>query len=216
MRVLIVDDHTLVRSGLRLLLESQGIEVAGEAADGEEAVAMVERSEPDVVLLDLTMPPGKDGIWATEAIKARRPGCAVLVLTMHDEEALLFRVLQAGASGYVLKQAADTDLVEALTQVHAGGTYLYPSAARPMVEEFLRRVQRGEESPLSTYRSLTDREREILTLIAEGYGNKEIAVRLDISVKTVETHKARIMEKLNLYTRADLVRYALRRGLLVP
>lgn len=215
MRVLIADDHTLVRSGLRMLLESQGIEVVGEAADGEQAVALARQHRPDVVLIDLTMPPGKDGIWATEAIKESVPETAILVLTMHDEEALLFRAIQAGASGYVLKQAADTDLVEAMRQVAAGTTYLYPSAARPMVEEFLRRVRAGEQSPLSTYQALTDREREILTLITEGYGNKEISVRLDISVKTVETHKAHIMEKLNLYTRADLVRYALRRGLLV-
>lgn len=215
MRVLIADDHTLVRSGLRMLLESQGIEVVGEAADGEQAVALARQHRPDVVLIDLTMPPGKDGIWATEAIKEAVPETAILVLTMHDEEALLFRAIQAGASGYVLKQAADTDLVEAMRQVAAGTTYLYPSAARPMVEEFLRRVRAGEQSPLSTYQALTDREREILTLITEGYGNKEISVRLDISVKTVETHKAHIMEKLNLYTRADLVRYALRRGLLV-
>ncbi len=187
-RALIADDHAVVRAGLRMLLESGGIMVVAEAADGEEAVTLAEQLRPDVVLLDLTMPPGQDGIWAAEQLSRRSPQTRILVLTMHDDEAVKQRVLQAGAHGYVLKQAPDADLVAAIRDLCGG--------------------------KLASASPLTERENEILKLIAQGYGNKEIGNLLQISVKTVETHKAHGMHKLGLQSRADLVRYALQSGLL--
>ncbi|MEW6281567.1 MAG: response regulator transcription factor [Candidatus Eremiobacterota bacterium] len=189
-RVLIADDHAVVRAGLRMLLESRGIQVVAEAAEGEQAVALAERHRPDVVLLDLTMPPGQDGIWAAEQLRRRLPEARLLILTMHDDEALRARVFEAGAHGYVLKQAADADLAAAIRELC------------------------GQTSPPAT--PLTERENEVLQLIAQGYGNKEIANHLQISVKTVETHKAHGMQKLGLQTRAEVVRYALKAGMLTP
>lgn len=213
-RVLLVDDHPVLRVGLRTLLESEpDMEVVGEAGDGQEAVELARRLCPDVVVMDIAMP-GVNGLEATRRIRAM-DDCEtlkVLVLTVHAQERYLFPVLQAGASGYVLKSAADTELVTAIRVVANGGVFLYPSAARMLLEDYLHRARLGEEK--DSYETLGERERDVLRLAAEGYTASEIAERLSLSVKTVETYRARIMEKLGLHSRADLVRYALRRGLL--
>jgi len=212
-KVMLCDDHAILRSGLtRLLGEQEDIEVVGEAENGREAVQKVQELYPDIVLMDIGMPV-MNGMEATKQIKKRNPDIKVLVLTMHDNEEYLFQVLQAGASGYVLKKAADSDLVNAIHVVARGDCFLYPSAAKMVVEDYLEKLRSGQE-PTSSYDTLTDREREILKLVAEGYTNREIAESLFISVKTVETHKSNIMEKLNLHKRAELVRYAIRKGIL--
>lgn len=211
-RVLLADDHAVLRAGLRMLINGQpDMEVVGEAATGEDAWRQAGALRPDIVLLDLTMP-GTGGIEATGRIVRDRPGVRVLVLTMHDDIAYLRSVLAAGASGYVLKRSADTELLSAIRITHRGGTYLEPSLAGEVVEETLgRRGRQGEETARSP---LSDREREVLRLVAQGHTNQEIADRLALSVKTVETYRARLMVKLGLRTRADLVRYALSIGLL--
>jgi two-component system response regulator NreC len=212
-RILLADDHAILRAGLvRLLGEEQDIEVVGEAENGREAVQKVQELHPDIVLMDIGMPV-MNGMEATKQIKKRDQDVKILVLTMHDNEEYLFQVLQAGASGYVLKKAADSDLVNAIHVVSRGDCFLYPSAAKMVVEDYLEKLKHGQE-PTSSFDTLTDREREILTLVAEGHTNREIAESLFISVKTVETHKANIMEKLNLHKRAELVRYAIRKGML--
>ncbi|MHB9111948.1 MAG: response regulator [Thermoleophilia bacterium] len=212
-RILLADDHAILRAGLvRLLSEEPDIEVVGEADNGREAVQKVQELHPDIVLMDIGMPV-MNGMEATKQIKKRDQDVKILVLTMHDNEEYLFQVLQAGASGYVLKKAADSDLVNAIHVVNRGDCFLYPSAAKMVVEDYLEKLKHGQE-PTSSFDTLTDREREILTLVAEGYTNREIAEALFISVKTVETHKANIMEKLNLHKRAELVRYAIKKGML--
>ncbi|MGD8190991.1 response regulator [Brevibacillus ginsengisoli] len=212
-RVLIADDHAIVRSGLSMLIGAQeDMNVVGTAADGKEAYQKALELKPDIVLMDLSMPPGENGLSATTRLKADAPEIDILVLTMHDDEEYLFRVLQAGASGYILKSAPDLDLISAIRTVFQGAAYLYPSATKSLIQEFLQRVQKGEDQ--GKFDVLTDREREILVLIAKGYSNKEIAEQLIVSVKTVETHKSKIMEKLHLRTRPDLVRYAVKKGLL--
>jgi len=212
-RILLADDHAILRAGLvRLLSEEPDIEVIGEADNGREAVQKVQELHPDIVLMDIGMPV-MNGMEATKQIKKRDQEVKILVLTMHDNEEYLFQVLQAGASGYVLKKAADSDLVNAIHVVNRGDCFLYPSAAKMVVEDYLEKLKHGQE-PTSSFDTLTDREREILTLVAEGYTNREIAEALFISVKTVETHKANIMEKLNLHKRAELVRYAIKKGML--
>lgn len=212
-RVLIADDHAIVRSGLSLLINNQPeMEVAGTAADGREAVELALELNPDVVLMDLSMPPGENGLVATQRLKEAAPEVQVLILTMHDDEEYLFRALHAGASGYILKSAEDADLTTAIQKVAQGDAYLYPSATKFLITEYLTRLREGED--MEGYEVLTQREREILTLIAKGYGNKEMAEHLVLSVKTVETHKSHIMEKLQLKTRPELVRYALKKGYL--
>ncbi|MBE0428296.1 MAG: response regulator transcription factor [Thermoleophilia bacterium] len=212
-RILLADDHAILRSGLmRLLGEESDIEIVGEAENGREAVQKTQELHPDIVLMDIGMPV-MNGMEATKQIKKRDNDVKVLVLTMHDNEEYLFQVLQAGASGYVLKKAADSDLVNAIHVVSRGDCFLYPSAAKMVVEDYLEKLKAGQE-PTSSFDALTEREREILRLVAEGYTNREIAESLFISVKTVETHKANIMEKLNLHKRAELVRYAIRKGIL--
>jgi two-component system response regulator NreC len=210
--VLIVDDHTILRAGLRMLLNAHpDIEVVGEASDGNQAVVSAQRLQPDVILMDIAMPEC-NGIEATRQIKRLMPETRVLVLTMHENEEYLFQVLRAGASGYILKEAADTELVTAIRVVYSGRFYLSPSAQSIMVGDYLQRVRTGEER--DSYGALTEREREILKLVAEGYTNNQIAERLTISPKTVDTHRTHIMDKLNLHSRAELVKYAIRRGLL--
>jgi two-component system response regulator NreC len=210
-RILIADDHAIVRSGLGMLINAQeDMQVVGFAADGKEACEKAKELRPDVVLMDLSMPPGENGLTATARLKETAPEIQVLVLTMHDDEEYLFRVLQAGAAGYILKSAPDLDLIQAIRTVVQGNAYLYPSATKSLIEEFLSMVKNGEEQ--ARYEILTEREKEVLVLIAKGFSNKEIAEQLVVSVKTIESHKAHIMEKLHLRTRPDLVRYAIKKG----
>lgn len=212
-RILIVDDHAVVRSGLKALLDGKnGMSVVGDAADGDEGIRLARELTPDVVLMDLSMPHGKDGLTATAELKKQLPDTAVLILTMHDDEEYLFRAIHAGASGYILKSAPYEELVQAILSVARGDAYLYPTATRRLINEYMERVKKGEGA--SAYDTLSEREKEILTWIAKGYSNKEIAEHLLISVKTVETHKSNLMEKLGLKTRPDLVKYALKKGLL--
>lgn len=212
-RVLLVDDHAIVRAGVKMLLEKQtNIEVIGEATDGREGVEKALSSQPDLVIMDLSMPPGMNGLEATKEIKKSLPDTMILILTMHDDENDLFQGLQAGASGYVLKNALDSELLTAIEKVMKDQVYLYPSETRSLIEDFLQRVKQGED--LSTYKLLSEREEEILILITKGYSNKEIAAQLFISVKTVETHKSNLMNKLGFQKRYELVEYALNNGLL--
>jgi DNA-binding NarL/FixJ family response regulator len=211
-RVLVADDHTILRSGLRMMLNAQpDIEVIGEASDGRQAISEAERLTPDVILMDITMPT-VSGIEATRQIKRLLPDVKVLILTMHENEEYLFQALRAGASGYILKEAADTELITAIRLVQEGQFYLSPSAQSMMVGDYLQRVRAGEER--DSYSELTEREREILKLVAEGLTNHQIAERLCISPKTVDTHRTHVMDKLNLHSRAELIKYALRRGLI--
>ncbi|MER3420107.1 MAG: DNA-binding response regulator [Chloroflexota bacterium] len=211
-RVLLADDHAVLRAGLRALLSAEpDIEVIGEAADGQEAVALAARLKPDVVVMDITMP-RLDGLRATRQITSHHPEIRVLVLTMHAEEQYLLQVLEAGGSGYVVKNAADRDLLEAIRVVHRGEAFLYPSATRMLLEAY----RRGERPGDGRENVLTEREEEVLRLTAEGYSNTEIAQRIYLSPKTVDTYRQRIMEKLGLHHRAELVRYALEHGLLRP
>ncbi|HEX9067309.1 MAG TPA: response regulator transcription factor [Ktedonobacterales bacterium] len=211
-RVLIADDHTILRVGLRMLLNAQAdIEVVGEASDGNAAIAQTILLHPDLVLMDITMP-GCNGIEATRQIHQRHPEVRVLALTMHEHEEYLFQTLRAGAAGYILKEAADSELINAIRMVCGGQVYLSPSIQPLIVGDYLHRVRTGEER--DTYSLLTEREREILKLVAEGNTNNQIAEQLIISPKTVDTHRTHIMDKLNLHNRAELVKYAMRRGLL--
>jgi two-component system response regulator NreC len=211
-RVLLADDHTILRAGLRMMLNAQpDIEVVGEASDGRQALNEALALKPDVVLMDITMPE-MNGIEATRQVKRMLDSTRVLILTMHENEEYLFQVLRAGASGYILKEAADTELISAIRIVYSGRFYMSPSAQTMMVGDYLLRVRSGEER--DSYSALTEREREILKLVAEGLTNNQIAERLYISPKTVDTHRTHIMDKLNLHSRAELVKYAMRRGLL--
>ena len=210
--ILLADDHTILRAGLKMMLNAQpDMEVVGEAQGGRQAITEAQRLHPDIVLMDITMP-DLSGIEATRQIKKILPDVKVLVLTMHENDEYVFQALRAGASGYMLKEAADTELITALHIVHDGQFYLSPTAQSVMVGDYLQRVNSGEEK--DSYSHLTEREREILKLVAEGYTNNQIAERLVISPKTVDTHRTHIMDKLNLHSRAELVKYAMRRGLL--
>jgi two-component system, NarL family, response regulator NreC len=207
-RVLIVDDHAVVRSGLRLLLEAEeDIEVVGEAGTAREAVFEVRASEPDVVLMDVVMP-GGSGIDATPQLLHERPEAKILVLSMQDDPSYVRQAFEAGASGYVLKEAADTEVVAAVREVAAGRSYVNPALGARLVAADSEARKRAAADPLS------EREREVLRLLALGHTNQEIAQTLYISVRTAETHRAHIMQKLSLRSRADLVRHALANGLL--
>jgi DNA-binding NarL/FixJ family response regulator len=207
-RVLIVDDHTVVRSGLRLLLDAEpDIETVGEAPNADRAVFEAIESKPDVVLMDLVMPE-KGGIEGMPAVLKAVPTAKVLVLSMQDEPRYVRAAFAAGASGYVLKEAAEAELVAAIREVANGGRYVHPTLGARLIEAEASEQRRAEEDPLS------DREREVLKLLALGQTNQEIAALLFISVRTAETHRAHIMQKLQLSNRADLVRYALAQGLL--
>ncbi len=211
-RILLADDHTILRAGLKMMLNAQpDMEVVGEAQDGRQAIQEAQRLQPDIVLMDITMP-DINGIEATRQIKRLLPDVRILVLTMHEHDEYVFQALRAGASGYMLKEAADTELITALHVIKSGQFYLSPTAQSVVVGDYLQRVRTGEER--DSYSSLTEREREILKLVAEGNTNNQIAERLIISPKTVDTHRTHIMDKLNLHSRAELVKYAMRRGLL--
>jgi DNA-binding NarL/FixJ family response regulator len=211
-RILLVDDHTLMRTGVRMVLQMEpDMEVVGEAASGDEGVRMAIDLRPDVVLMDLSMP-GIGGLEATRRISAANTGARVLVLTVHGEEEYLMPVLEAGGSGYVTKHSADTDLVEAIRVVSRGDVFLYPSAATVLTRSLRTpRHGAGQEDPLNL---LSPREREVLTLTAGGYSSTEIGDQLNLSHKTVETYRQRLMDKLDLHHRSELVRFALSRGLL--
>ena len=211
-RILLADDHAVLRAGLKLLLSAQpDIEVVGEAADGGEAMAKARALRPDVILMDLTMP-GIGGLEATGRIKDESPGIKVLVLTMHDDPSYLRQLLTAGASGYVVKKSADADLLSAIRAAHRGEVFLDSSLAGGLVDELIR--PRGPGRPRDTYEMLSDREREVLNWVARGHTNQEIAEKLFLSVKTIETYRVRLAEKLGLRGRAELVRFAMERGLL--
>lgn len=211
-RIMLTDDHELVRAGLRMLLESQpDFEIVGECETGREAIRRAPELRPDVILMDITLP-DIPGFEATRAIKKELPGVAILALTMHESDEYFFEMLNAGASGYVPKRAAPAELVNAIRVVQAGGVYLYPSLAKSLVRDYLTRVEQGGDK--EAYDGLTEREREVLKLIADGFSNQEVADRLNISVKTVERHRANILAKLGLHSRTELVKYAIRKGLI--
>jgi DNA-binding NarL/FixJ family response regulator len=209
MRLLIADDHGVVRGGLKLLLDRQpDMEVVAEAADGAEAVAQALAHRPDLAILDVAMP-RLTGLQATREIRSLAPDVGVLILSMHDDERYLFEALKAGASGYVLKAQADTDLLAAIRAVERGEPFLTPEAQRTLIKDVLERGSSGEEE-------LTPREEEIVKLVAEAHTTKQIAEVLHLSEKTVENHRANAMRKLGMRDRVELVRYAIRRGLIEP
>jgi DNA-binding NarL/FixJ family response regulator len=211
-RILIADDHSIVRSGLRKILDAKpDMEVVAEAEDGAEAVEKALTEDVHLVILDVSMP-RKTGIQAAAELHKRKPELRVLMLSMHDSEQFLFEALKAGASGYVLKSGADTDIVEAVRAAMRGDSYLYPSAVTTLVRDYVERGGRGEEQ----FDVLTPRELEVLKLIAEAYTNKQIADALFISIKTVERHRQNILDKLGMRDRVELTRYAIRRGLIQP
>jgi len=211
-RILLADDHNVMRKGLRLLLESQpGFSVVGEASDGHQAVEQAEATKPDVVVLDIGMP-RLSGTEAAQRIGELLPGTSVIILSMHSDEGYVMRALKAGAKGYLLKDAAEGDLVEAIQAVGNGKTFFSSEISKMLVEDYVREIRtRGVED---SYELLTSREREILHLLAEGKSNKDIASALNLSPYTVETHRRNLQEKLNLHSFAELILYAVRKGLI--
>jgi DNA-binding NarL/FixJ family response regulator len=209
-RVLIADDHGIVRSGLRMLLERQAdIEVVGEAGDGVEALEASQLQRPDVAVLDVSMP-RMTGLQAAREVRAHSPDTRVLLLSMHEDERYFFEGLEAGAAGYVLKRAADTDLIDAVRTVAAGHTFLSDGAQEGLMREWLESGRSEPDDPL------TPRELEVVKLIAEAYTNRQIAETLTLSEKTVESHRSNVLSKLGMRDRVELVRYAIRRGLVEP
>jgi DNA-binding NarL/FixJ family response regulator len=211
-RILLADDHTVMRRGLRLLLESQpGFSVVAEASDGREAVERAESSQPDVVVLDIAMP-NLNGIEAAQRISSASPQVAIVILSMHSDEGYVLRALKSGVKGYVLKDSAEGDLMEAIKVVHQGKTFFSPEISKMLVEDYVREIRnRGTED---SYDLLTSREREILQLLAERKSNKDIAAGLNLSPYTVETHRRNLQEKLHLHSFAELILYAVRKGLI--
>jgi DNA-binding NarL/FixJ family response regulator len=211
-RILIADDHAIVRSGLKRVLDAKpDMEVIGEAEDGAEAVEKALKDDVHLAILDVSMP-RMTGIQAAAELHKRKPELKTLMLSMHDSEQFLFEALKAGASGYVLKSGADTDIVDAVRAAMRGDSYLYPSAVTTLVSDYVERGGRGEEQ----FDVLTPRELEVLKLIAEANTSKEIAEKLFISIKTVDRHRQNILDKLSMRDRVELTRYAIRRGLIQP
>jgi two-component system response regulator NreC len=211
-RLLLVDDHAVVRSGLRMLLASESdVEIVGEAGTAAEAIEKTSQVAPQVILMDIGLP-DLSGIDATREIKKRYPDIAIVALTIHEDEEYFFKMLEAGASGYVPKRAAPDELLLAIRAAASGEVYLYPSLAKLLVTDYLNQEHPADEK--AQLDGLTDRERQVLTYLAEGTSNEEIAVSLVISPKTVERHRENIMRKLNLHSRAELVRYAIRKGII--
>ena len=214
--VLLCDDHTLFREGIKAILrDDPSIEIIGEAENGREAVTMVQRSRPDVVLMDIAMP-DLGGFEATSRILRENPKAKVLILTMYEEEEVITRCLKAGAAGYVLKDAPRADLIHAIDVVKRGGQYLSSRALKKVVRQHVKSPHNTKRaiSPESDYERLSDREREVLKLLADGLALKEIAARLVLSVKTVDAHKTNMMRKLDLHDRAEVIKYAIRRKLI--
>jgi two-component system response regulator NreC len=210
-RVLIVDDHAIVRAGTRLLLNSQpDIEVVGEAVNGKEGLARAQELSPDVVLMDINMP-DMDGIQATRAIKESLPEVRVLALTMHEDSRYFFQMLKEGALGYMLKGSEPDELLGAIRAVYQNKAYILPDLARRLLDDYLERLKAGDEQ--DSYSKLTTREREVLKLIGEGYTSREIAEMLCLSVNTVERHRSNIMDKLGMHNKSELIRFAIRKGL---
>jgi two-component system response regulator NreC len=213
-RLLLVDDHEVVRSGLRMLLENEvDFVILGEAGSGQQALELVEILNPDVVIMDITLP-DISGIEVTRRMRGKHPETAVVALTIHEDQQYFFEMLQAGASGYVPKRAAPDDLITAIRAAHRGETYIYPSLAKLLVGDFLARG--SEEGAKETMSGLTPREQEVLFLLAEGKTNDEIAGLLSISTHTVARHRESLMGKLGLHSRSELVKYAIRKGLIKP
>jgi two-component system response regulator NreC len=212
--LLLVDDHEVVRTGLRMLLESQTeLKIIGEASTGAEALELCDRLIPDVVLMDLTLPDAS-GIEITRLIKQRHPQVNVVALTIHEDQEYFFEMLRAGASGYVTKRAAPDELVSAIRAARSGEVYIFPSLAKVLVNDYLGRG--GEQQEAALAEELTAREGEVLDLLVQGWTNEEIANKLVISKHTVARHRENIMRKLNLHNRSELVKYAIRKGLIEP
>ena len=211
-RILLADDHNVMRGGLRLLLERQpGFKVVGEASDGRQAVEQAEATKPDIIVLDIAMP-NLSGIEAAQRISALLPQTRIIILSMHSDESYVLRALKAGAKGYLLKDSAENDLIEAIRAVDEGKAFFSPEISNIMVEDYVREMKRrGAED---SYELLTPREREILQMLAEGKSNKHIATVLDLSLYTVETHRRNLQDKLNLHSFAELILYAVRKGII--
>ncbi|HUO30063.1 MAG TPA: response regulator transcription factor [Bryobacteraceae bacterium] len=211
-RIVLADDHTVMRNGLRLLLERQpNLQVVGEAADGRQAVALSESARPDVVIMDIAMP-NLNGIEATRQIVNQNPHTAIAILSMHSDESYVIRALKAGARAYLLKDSAEADLLAAVHALTEGKSFFSPAISKILVEDYMRQLEsRGAED---TYELLTNREREILQLLAEGRTNKEVANMLNLSLYTVETHRTHILQKLNLHSVPELILYAVRKGII--
>ncbi len=211
-RVLLADDHGIVRRGLRYLLDSvAGLDVVGEAADGRQAVALAEELDPDVIVMDIAMP-NLNGIEATAQISRKNPRAGVIILSVHSDETYLVRALSAGAKGYLLKDSAESDLIRAVEAVSAGRTFFSPAIAQTLLEDYMRRLQ--QQGLQDSYDLLTEREKEVLQLLAEGKSNKEAAALLNLSLYTVETHRSNLMQKLNLHNTAEIVLYAVRKKII--
>ena len=211
-RILLADDHTVVRKGLRLLLESQsGFEVVADAADGRDAVSLAARYSPDVVVMDVAMP-NLNGIEAARQITSRLPRTAVVFLSMHSDEGYVLKALKSGARGYLLKDSAEQDLVNAVIAVNDGKAFFSPAISRMLMDDYMRQMQ--DRNMEDSYDLLTTREREVLQLLAEGRSNKEVASALNLSLHTVDTHRGNILQKLNLHSGAELILYAIRKGVI--
>jgi DNA-binding NarL/FixJ family response regulator len=211
-RILLADDHTVVRKGLRLLLESHtGFHVIADAADGREAVALAEQHAPDVVVMDVAMPI-LNGIEAARQIAAKLPHTAVVFLSMHSDEGYVLKALKAGARAYLLKDSAEHDLIAAVIAVSEGKAFFSPAISKMLVEDYMRQMR--ERQVEDSYELLTTREREVLQLLAEGRNNKDVAAVLNLSLYTVETHRGNILQKLNLHSGAELILYAIRKGVI--